>query len=252
MTLASVGSIGSNNKKTFPSSSITITTSAAANSASLVIVVSSSDNVSASDGNTTEVSSITDSAGGNTWVKAREYCNSNASANAGATCSVWYSKLTNQIASSGTITVNYGFSISAMAASAWNFSMNSTSTLQIDSPQDLGVDAGQPGSLSISSLPSKEYLFFRGIAGESSSASALTVSSGYTEITRNQTTGLPEAGNMAVRGEFIITTNTTSTSNPTYVSADHASVFFALEEISATPMPPLLPRFNAMNTLIRM
>jgi hypothetical protein len=84
-----------------------LTTSAVAEAANVVVLVVAVDNNATVDGDEGAVSSVTDSAGGNTWTKAREFCNSQAALQAGATISVWFSKLTNQIASGGTITANF-------------------------------------------------------------------------------------------------------------------------------------------------
>src|ERR1041384_4789690 len=102
MAFASLNTLGSNQNKT-SGNSIAVTTTAAAESGHLVVVIVAIDNTGTGDGDNSEVNSISDSAGGNTWTKAREFTNGQGAANAGATVSVWFSVLTNQINSGGTI-----------------------------------------------------------------------------------------------------------------------------------------------------
>src|SRR3990172_7887890 len=97
MAFASVGTLGSAQDKT-AGTTIQMTTSAAAEAGNLVIVV-----VARDEGGL--ISSISDSAGGNTWKNAADVENA-----AGSAASIWYSVLTNQIANGGTITANFNFS----------------------------------------------------------------------------------------------------------------------------------------------
>ena len=233
MAWTSLNTLGSNQSKT-AGTSIALTTSAAVEAGHVVVVIVAIDNTQTTDGNTSEVSSITDSAGGNTWVKAREFCNGQGGAASGATVSVWYSKLTNAIVSGGTITANLANSITAKAISAWEFSIAAGATVSVaGTPQDLANDNADPGSMTVPGLSSREYLFIRGIAAETNSTAALMPTSNFAAFTGNQTSGAGAASNMAVRGEFAILTGTTATSDPTYTAVDCASVFFALRE-SAT------------------
>lgn len=245
--------IGSAQSKT-DATTISITTAAAANVGNVVVVVVAINNTNTTDGETSEVSSITDSAGGNTWIKAGEYCNSQAAAAAGATVSVWYSLIAQEIASSGTITANLANSIVAKAISAQEFALAVGATVQVLGLQVAAADAVDFPSMTISGLANSEYLFIRGMAMEDAGSGNNTATSGYTNFQNSQTSGGSGPSNMRCRGEFIITTGTGSTSDPTAANpGDNANVFFALQEIVATdPIPPLLPRFNGMNTLIRM
>ena len=200
MAWGSLNTLGSNQNKT-AGTSIVFTTSAAAEAGNVVVVIVAKDNTQTTDGNTSEVSSITDSAGGNTWTKAREFCNGQGATAGGATVSVWYSKLTNAIPSGGTITANLANSITAKAISAWEFSIAAGATISIaGTPQDLANDGADPGSMTIGGLSSREYLFIRGIAAETNSTTALTPTANFTAFSGNQTSGDGAATNMAVRG----------------------------------------------------
>lgn len=232
MAWSSVGTLGTAQSGS-SGSSLAITTSAAAAAGSVVVVIVAKDNVQTTDGNTSEVSSISDSAGGNTWTKAREFCNGQGSANAGAVVAVYYSRLINGIANGGTITANFSSSISAKAMTAWNFTASSNAVITATpTPTDLANDGADPGSMSLTG-PGEERLYVRGIACESSSATALTNTTNFSLFSGTQSSGGNSASNMGVRGEFrILTSSGTVSSDPTLFSADCASVFVALKEVT--------------------
>lgn len=226
MAWASVGTLGTGQSKT-AATTVALTTSAAAEAGNYVVVVVGIDNTATANAETSEVSSISDSAGGNTWVKLAEWCNAMGSANAGATCSVWGSVLTNQIASGGTITANLANSKTAKALTAWEFTIGSGSTVSVQS-YTVGTSPA-----AISGQPSAEYLWLVGTAVEASSA-AFTPRSGWTGLSAIATTGGGGASNMGAYGQFLIETNTGQTA-PYGVSAagDDARVFLALKEAAS-------------------
>lgn len=216
--------------------STTITTSSTVSAGGLIVVRVAKDNTSTTDGVTNEVTSVTDSAG-NTYTKGGEYTTGQGSAKAGATVAVFYGKLTSQLASGGTITINHD-SQTDVAVSANAYTMGSGTIAQGGSTQTLAVTAGSPGSMSLSGLTSREYLFLRAVAEEEEAGSATTPSSGYTasDVVVSTTAG-SATSNITLRGEARILTGTGSTSDPSGDVADHASVFLALYEVSATDSP---------------
>lgn len=227
------GTLGSGQSKT-AATTIALTTSAVAEAGSVVMVVVAIDNTATADAETSEVSSISDSAGGNTWVKVKEWCNAQGGANAGATASLWYSKLTNQIASGGTITANLANSITAKAITAWKFTFGAGSTISVANSLTQSVDGADPGLMTIFNLPDGEHLQVRGIAGEDKDTTQITPTSGYTAFSANQTSGGGAAANMGVRGEWRISTVSSPESDPTWVNCDNASVYVALKETAAS------------------
>lgn len=229
MAFASVGSLGSVGD-TSAGTSIVLTTSAAAEAGNLVIVSVAKDNAGTTDAQTSEISSITDSAGGNTWTKLGEFCNGNGAANTGAVVSVWGSILTNQINSSGTITANFSDSRTASAISAWEFTVGAGSTISVSSLQTLANDAADPGSMTISGLSNVERLYFRGIASESLDSSVMGTTVSYSPIDPAIADTGVETTSMQINGEFRILTGTGDTSDPTMFTADHASVYMAILE----------------------
>lgn len=213
-------------KSTAAGTTVTGTAGATAAVGNVIVAVVATDNTQTTDGNTSEVSSITDPRG-NTWTKAREFCNGQGLANAGAVVAVFYCKVTTQIENADTITVTLANTHTAKAFTADLFTVNGT--ISVAGTADLANDGADPGSMTISSLASKEYLFVRGIASESNTATALTPTSSYTSFGAEQIgdTGT-SATSMACRGEWRILTGTGDTSDPTLFSADHASAYVAL------------------------
>ena len=231
MAFASVGTLGKVSD-TSAGTSIVLTTAAAAEAGNIVIVVVAKDNVSTTDGNTNEITSVTDSATGNTWTKAREFCNGQGAANAGATVAVYYSRITNQIALGGTITANFSDSRTASAISAWEFSGNAIS---VDgTPVDLANDAAGPGSMALAGLTNASHIFFRGIAVEVGAMVGLTPTVGYTAI--EFVSGGVGAAGMGCDGEFIIATATGHTSAPSGDTGDQAAVFIGFIESGSGPL----------------
>ena len=223
--ITSIGTLGTGGSNT-SNTTLVLTTSAAAEAGNVVILTIAKDNVSTTDGNTTEVSSVADSSS-NTWTKLREFCNGQGGANLGAVVSVWQCKVSTTIASGGTITATFASAITAKAMSAWEF--QTTGTLEIaGTPVDLANDAADAGSMAISGLASGEYLFFRGIAFEDTGSFTPTAS--FTAITAAAGGGVGGAS-MQVQGEFIILTGTGATSDPSNNSKDQAAVFFALKSV---------------------
>ena len=226
---AHIGTLGTAQDKT-SGTSIVLTTSATAEAANVVMLVVAKDNAATADGNTSEFTSISDSAGGNTWVKALEFCNAQAAADAGATVALWYSKLTNQISSGGTITANFSDARTASTASAWEFTVGAGNVVSIIGTGQLATDGADPGLISISGLAAAQHLFFYANAGETNSTTAMTSNEGYNVIDGNQTSGAAADTNMSVRGEWGIEVADSQGANPSFVSADHAGVFVAFDE----------------------
>lgn len=196
----------------------------------VLVAYCAKDNASTVDAATSEFSSIADTQG-NTWTKAREYCNGQGFANAGATVAIFYCHVTTAIPAADTITVTISDARTAKAFSVEQFRPWGGSTISVAGGSDLANDGADPGSMSVGGLASNEYLFARAIASESSDATALTVTANHTAIASEQIadTGI-SASSMAVRGEWRIVTATSDTSDPTLFSADHASVMVAFLE----------------------
>lgn len=240
MTITVINDSGATGEKT-SDTSITLTVTNTINAGNNAIVVGAFDNVDTADGFTQLVTSVTDS-GGNEYVKAGEWTNGQSAAAAGATCSVWYSPnpaagLTSGV---GTITMTLGSAVTAKAMSVvevvctdgtlYLMPQSVTSGLFGSLVKGLSNDAADPGSIDFGrktglSDPAN-YLHLRAIATEEEDATALTVTNAFWTAINEGTsgTGGVPTSNMQSRGEYIITTSHTNTSDPTLFSADHASI----------------------------
>lgn len=222
--------------------SITGTVTATIEAGNVALVVVAIDNLGTSDGDNSEVTSVTDSAG-NTYQKLGEFTNANGSAGAGATVSVWASVLATQLVSTvGTVTANFSGSVTASAMIVHEFTVTAGAELTVaGTVQTLANDAADPGSMSLSGLTSREYLYVRCIASESNSTAVITTSASFTTLSRSVANTGTSATSMGARGEFRINTSTGETSDPTLFSADHASVFLAIiEAVPAGLAQPVL------------
>lgn len=224
----STNASGSNN---VTGATFAVTLNASVTAGQLVVVNVGKDNSQTTDGHTNEITSVTDSAG-NTYFKVDEYCNGQAAAGGGAVGAVFWSVVTNAMTSgSTTITAHFSPSLSsgACAINAWKWSIGAGNDVVVASSTVNAFDAASAGSLTLSSLTSREYLFFRGIDSEASTTT-LTVTASFTSLGR--AAGGTGTGAILSHGEFRIDTNTTSTSNPTTGSADGVSLFVAFYEVT--------------------
>ena len=235
MAFASGGTVGTANSTTSgPTLALTPDALATLGVGEIGVLTIGVNNQSSTDGNTSEIASVTDT-GGNTWTNLREFCNSQGAADAGVTVSVWVTKATGALTVLDTVTITLANTKTSKAASLWKFTVAAGSTVQVASggAGDLATDGGDAGSIALADLPSKEYLFFRGEAGENNGAS-YTPTANYTAITQ----AIADTGNnntsMTAQGEFRILTGTGDTTDPDTVNnRDWASTMLALEEVAA-------------------
>jgi len=201
------------------------------NIGNVAVLVVAVDNNQTTDGDEGAVTSVTDS-GGNTWTKAAEFCNGQGAAQAGTTCSIWYTLATAAITTS--ITANFSNSASrdASAAICHSFSMAAGSTVSVQATATLANDGADPGSLNVTT-PNAEFLRVRGISGETSSTTDITATSGWGQSTFDQSAGGSAVTNQAARLEYRISTGTGDASDPTWTAVDCASVYVAFKETLA-------------------
>lgn len=220
----------------------------------VAVVVCATDNVTASDSATSDHTSVTDSTGANTYTKLGEFTEGSGGAAAGATVSLWFSKLTTQLASgSGTITCNFASVTDKAMHLVGEFTITGGNVVsQAGTTQTEASNGGDAGNLTISGLTSSEYLYVRGIATESNAAVSMTVTAGGyaapdapSDGCNNTATG-GEATDMGACSEWDIkAASTGDSSNPALVDTtnDNASVYVALQE---TTPPAGAPRRRAI------
>lgn len=236
MTIASVGTLGTALSSGNNQTSLVLTTSAAAEVGNLVILAVAVDNDQTTDGDSTAVSGVVDSSGGNTWIKAKSFANGQGAAQAGADCSIWYTVVRTQIANGGTITASFtsATTADASAMSAWEFTKDPASTISIEgTPGSLANDGANAGALDVTTA-NIAALRVRAIASESNSSTALTPTAGGWAIITQAISGAgTSATEMGIRGEWRIATGTSFSSAPTggAGAVDHASVYVAFKEV---------------------
>jgi hypothetical protein len=228
MAFSSLGTFASATHKV-SSSSFSFAPSAALNAGELGVLVIACDNLDATDGDFDVVADVSDSAG-NTWQKAAEFTNGQGAAAAGATVAIWYTVATATLPTTGSITITFRAALTAKAIIGHRFAKAPGTTVRVAATANRADDGVDPGLISLTGLGSREYLFVRGIASESSTTTGLTATSGWTAIVGTVTLGGSSATNIGARAEYLIATATSVTSDPTLFAADHASVLVALYE----------------------
>jgi hypothetical protein len=201
----------------------------------VLIISIAVDNTGTTDADNNEVSSVTDTKS-NTYSKLGEFTQSSGAAADGVTTSLWQSRITTQLETSDTITVNFANTVVAKAFQCWEFTAGAPLTVA-GSNQNATTGNGW-GSLSISGLAAgTEYLYFRACSKESADNVQMTATTNYSLISHRRS-GNSGTSSVGIWGEFRIVTATSETSNPTRsVSTDNSSVMVALVE-SGSPPPP--------------
>lgn len=202
----------------------------------LAVLLVSCDNNQTTDGDENAVTSVTST--GNTWQKAAEFTNGQGSAQAGATVSMWYCNLTAAINTGSTITINFSNNASrdATAASLAYYTMAAGSIAALEgsnSPSTLANDGAAAGSLNLTTA-NIECLRVRATASESSTSTVWTKTAAFDGLfTFAGTASGGTTANIGVRGEYDISTGTSSASAPTAGAGavDNASIYVAFKEL---------------------
>lgn len=245
MAFTSIGSLGLANNTANDQSSTSVTLSAQADAGNLAVVAVAVDNNQTTDGDEGAVSSITDSAGGNTWSKGAEYTNGQGAAQAGTTISLWYSVIANSIPATGSITANFTNSTSrdASVIQAWEYSIAGGNSVAVEgTPGTQAVDGGDAAALDVTTA-NIECLRVRAIAVETNTTTAMTATTGWTRWSTSTSRVADkgsQTGSMLLDVEFIISTGTGSSSDPTLGTTvrDNSSVYVAFKETTAPTVIP--------------
>jgi choline kinase len=195
----------------------------------LVVVFIACDNNQTTDGDEGAVTSVTDT-GGNTYIKAREECNGQGGAQAGATVSVWYSVLTVAL-SSHTITANFSNTTSrdATAMGAIKATMAAGSTVSVAASNSAVTDAGGAPSVD-AATGNYPHLRVRADGRESNGTSGTATTNWTRPFSALANTGT-SATSMRCVAEYRVVTATGAASAPTSAaSADSATVYVAFRE----------------------
>lgn len=209
------------------------------------------DNVTTTDGTSNDHTSVT--IGSVSLTKVREHTLGGGAAAAGVTTSLWIG-----VNDTGA-TIALGASIAvalagaapgsgAKAALSFRFAKGAGTALTVEQSAGLVNSGVDTGSMTLSGLPSREYLMVRAVGGETSTATALTVDTNYVNLSAQaNTAGGGAATNVGARHEHRIVTTTSETTDPTsgMGAVDHSSVFAAIYEAATVTYPPAvtMPRY---------
>lgn len=193
-------------------------------------------NRSATEGNTNDITSVTDS-GGNTYTKLYEWTNANGAQNNGTTVAQFISKITTALtAGSSTVTGHFGSS-SANIVAAWEYSVASGSTVSKVTQATGDADNTTTGPiLSVSGLTSKEYLFLVSESLEGKPTDTYTKDTDYTLANSGGTGGSIDDAQQTLRASYRIVTATGDTYAATNsANQDWASIMVVLQENTTGP-----------------
>lgn len=227
MAIASVGSLGSATSKT-STTTVTMTASADAEVGRLVVVITSWDNTDITSTETTRLSCTDES--GNTWTKIAERTESDAGlAEDGATVAIFATVVTTQIDTGDDIIITSDTARVAKGVSAWEFTIAESELAVQD--YEVGGGTSQPAAITLTGLPSEEYLLIYALGMQRSSSVTLTQDSDYSNLTVAGTTGGASTSNQVVYGGFRIATLTTDEVDvDTSTGGNHAHILAALIE----------------------
>lgn len=241
MTIASVGSIGTNNSAV-SGTSLTLTPAATVEVGHFALLVIGFDNLNletnlgAAGENgllDAHISSITDT-GGNAWHLLSQHATLPVAAASGAGVAVAISKIATELDGTDTITITFRAAIVAKAVSGWEFTATDLTVERIAR----WITAVDLPARTLDDLPSREYLLLRAAAVEQSTVT-FTPSTNYTAMGVALANGGSQAASIAVKAEFRIATLTSDTSDPDAASAsrDAADLYLALWESDEPTIP---------------
>lgn len=234
MAFAAVGTLGTVQSATANQSTLVLTTSATLEAGNLGVIVIAVDNNQTTDGDESAVTGVVDSAG-NTWTKGAEFTNGQGGAQAGATCSLWYKVAGTQLTSGGTITVSFSNNTvrDAAAATAHEFTIGAGATVSVEGTPATQADDNAAITSFGTTTANIECLRICGGAEEGVQTLSTWSQGGWTQMSKNGTTGGGAAGNMGVQAMFKISTGTADNAGGTGALCDRAAVYVALKETAA-------------------
>lgn len=226
-----VGNIGARSLKTAGNTISLSTMGAPVGSLVVVHIAWDNNNGSTISGPDDTQITVADAAG-NTWLRvagAQDASQANR-----AHVQIYASKITNEIAPSGTITATHTISSSwvAKAINAELFAIEGVAPT-VAGRVHVHTRAADPAAITLSALadPSIPYLLLHGIAAEGPVDDAYTWDSDYTQFTPVGTTGGTAESNMTISGGFRVVDTTSDTVDVTSTTADrdYSQVLAALQ-----------------------
>jgi hypothetical protein len=231
MSITAVGNLGTNGLAT-SNTTVTLATGIALTAMDWILVHATSSNTSTTDGDNSEVTSVTDTRG-HSYVKVGEYTNSNGVAGTGLTVSLWRTQVVSDIVA-GDLTITFTYA-SARANKAISGHVFRSSTLSdniiFNTPvtPDATDASNDFGSVAHAGATGTNVIYYRALGKTTNSTTQLTPSTDFTAVTNIRSSSAAAA--RCAYGEFVIQDSLGKTSNPTLaVSGDTAGVFVAIAE----------------------
>lgn len=209
--------------------SLTVSPTANLTIGKLVIVSAVTDNAQTTDGTST-LHTITDTTGANTWTKVLEETETDGAANDGSTTSLWYTIVSNTIATTDSITLTLGSARTAKTIGVVEATFDyGTNTIAYSAVAATHSTTGSNTSISQvrSAMTNREYLFY-GLHGAEGNDNSKTAIANYAErydIRSGSTASTAVQHHIATR-ILTGTGDTFTTSAVTYTSAIQSLVGF--------------------------
>lgn len=230
---------GSANNKT-ASASIGVSPSTAIPVNSILVVRCASDNGGAGAGESNEHTSVTDSKG-NTYTKLREHTAGGAAASS-VTGSIWAARITTQLETTDTVTINFSFSPAAKVIGLEEYTVAAGKTFS-----NIGV-AGANGSsttpsVTLGGLPATTHLFLGHIGAEGPNGDTFTQDADYGGAGEGSNTSIGTTGGGAATNVYSrfggnIAALASDIYNPTLGTArDWIDTLIALDEVDIPAGP---------------
>lgn len=168
MAFSAVTERGSNNEKV-SDTSLGVSPSAAITVGKIAFAILAFDNITDVDGASTTNDTLTDT-DGHTWTKAVEHTKAAGAAGAGVTGALWFTKVTSEIGTGDTVTFDIDSARTAKVIGLFEVTVGAGNTIQLVDSSFLLSTSGDPAAVTLSGLPSKEYLFLGIVWAESTAA----------------------------------------------------------------------------------
>lgn len=169
------------------------------------------DNLQTTDGASTD-HSVADT-DGHVWTNIFEETESSGGASDGLTVSLWMTKVTSEIGTGDSVTLTLTGAVLCKALAIWEFTVGAGNTFAVESvAHSHTASGGGTETVTLSGLPSKEYIFCGSFGGENETVA--TMDADYTTMgaARSSTLGSADT-NVTVHAGARILTGTGDTFN---------------------------------------
>jgi hypothetical protein len=226
-TFAYLGNRGTATSKS-AGTTVSVTPTATASQTNLLIVRAASDNATATSGNTSTHTSVTDTLG-NQYVKLGEHTRSGGAVGSGVTTSLWASRPFASVTTNNSVTLTLGTSSVAKAISLEEYMLAANTTFSSTTSANTATNGNSTTpSATLAGLSSVLRLFLGLVGVEGPSTETYTQAANYASgTTSNGTTGGATTTNITGRFGFRRQTATGDTFSPTLGTAENWSLVYA-------------------------